>query len=160
MTISWDELDSLVGRTTQGSVPPFCVNCGYNLTGAVSARCPECGHYFTGKEWRQKAQQILRVARDLEQANQWARRGVGIGLSGAGVVVVQLLMNASCATTLLMLPALSAGLATIFLGLGVLRVPPLPVWTGDGIAPPRNYPAAVVCIVLGVIVATSTVFAI
>ena len=149
----------MANRGVQGAVPPFCVKCGYNLTGAISNRCPECGYHFSAKEWRDRARQILRVASNLKQANQWAHRGVWIGLGGVGLVLLQLITTGVCVELVLTLPAIIVGLATVCLGLGVFRVPSLPPWTSEGIAPPRDYTSAGLCVVLGTAVVAGAIFA-
>jgi hypothetical protein len=149
MPIELAQLERMIGNPRPGPIPPFCVNCGYNLTGAVSPRCPECGAYFSPKEWKVKAREALQRVQDIKDANQWARWGMWITAGGAGLLLIGLLMPGSCLALFGLVPAMLAGLMGLSMGIGVLRVPPLPHWVSDELAPQRDYPLALSGMILG-----------
>ncbi len=83
MPINPQELEHML-ENRGGSAPPFCVSCGYNLTGAVSSRCPECGCRFVGAEWRDKVEEINRRLYEARRAHEWLRPALGLAASGIG----------------------------------------------------------------------------
>ena len=157
MPIQLDELERLIGEPHVGPIPPFCSDCGYNLTGAVSHRCPECGNSFSTKEWKRQAWETLRRVQEIKEANDWARWGTWIALGGAGSLLVCLLARGVCIVGPLLVCAALAGFTGMVLGLGVFRIPRLPSWTADDFAPPRNYAFALAAMFVGAGVAAGGV---
>ena len=134
MPIETDELDRLVEGGRPSPFPPFCVACGYSLTGAVSERCPECGNLFNAKEWRQRAAELAQRSKQIGEANAWAARGLKIAIGGMVIVLIDLAVGNSWAGELLTKAALIGGVAALFLGLSVFRVGRLPVWASPTFA--------------------------
>jgi hypothetical protein len=152
MPIEPDELDRMTDRGRPVPFPPFCVACGYNLTGAASERCPECGHFFDVKEWRQQAAELGRRAEQIKEANGWAARGLKIAIGGMVMVLIDLAIRDSWARELLTKAALIGGVAALFLGLSVFRVGRLPLWAREWVTIPPNYALAAATAALGAVV--------
>ncbi len=152
MPIETDELDRITGSGQPVPFPPFCVWCGYNLTGAVSERCPECGNVFQAKEWRQRAAELAHRSQQIKEANKWASRGLKIAIGGIVMVLIDLAVGVSWAGELLTKAALIGGVAALFLGLSVFRVGRLPVWTRGLVTIPPNHVLAAITVGLGAIV--------
>ena len=152
MPIEPDELDRMTDRGRPVKFPPFCVACGYNLTGAASERCPECGDLFNAKEWRQRAAELAQRSKQIGEANAWAARGLKIAIGGMVVVFIDLAVGDSWAGELLTKAALMGGVAALFLGLSVFRVGRLPLWARQWVTIPPNYALAAVTAGLGAVV--------
>ena len=80
------ELEHMAGCDKPDDVAPFCLTCGYNLTGVVSARCPECGHYFDFKEWQKQVAELKSQIRDVENAVRCVPNGLKVAIGGAVVL--------------------------------------------------------------------------
>ena len=152
MPIESYELDRITGSGRPVPFPPFCVACGYNMTGAVSERCPECGYLFSVKEWRQRAAELAHRSEQIGEANKWAARGLKIAIGGLVLVLIHLAFGDSWAADLLSKAALIGGVAAMFLGLSVFRVGRSPVWARGLITIPPNYALGAVAAALGVLV--------
>jgi predicted RNA-binding Zn-ribbon protein involved in translation (DUF1610 family) len=152
MPIETDELNRITGSGRPVSFPPFCVKCGYNMTGAVSERCPECGYLFNAKEWRQRAAELAHRSEQIGEANVWAARGLKIAIGGMVMVLIDLAIGVSWAGGLLTKAALIGGVAALFLGLSVFRVGRLPVWASQLVTIPPNYALGFAAAVLGALV--------
>jgi len=152
MPIETDELDRFAEGGRSSPFPPFCVACGYNLTGAVSERCPECGYHFNAKEWRQRAAELAQRSKQIGEANSWAARGLKVAIGGMVMVLIDLAVGVSWAGELLTKAALIGGVAALFLGLSVFRVGRLPVWARGVVTIPPNHTLAAVTVGLGAIV--------
>ncbi len=152
MTIDHIELERLTGGPTDTAIPPFCVACGYNLTGLLSDRCPECGTVFVAAEWRVEAARINRLAARIRDANEWVHNGSKVVAAGVVLLVVILLVRGSWAEAFARIAAAICGTSATFLGIGVFRVKRLPLWAYERLAPSPAYAYAVGICVSGAII--------
>ncbi len=150
MPINPHELEHLL-EERGGSAPPFCVSCGYNLTGAVSSRCPECGCRFVGAEWRDKVEEINRRLYETRRAHEWVRPALGIAAASVAMMAITNFYRGSCFASLLRILALMGGVTGTFLGLGVFRVGRLPDWALAQLKEPPRYAMAIGTIALGLL---------
>lgn len=150
MPINPQELEHLLEERS-GSAPPFCVSCGYNLTGAVSSRCPECGCHFVGSEWRDRVEEINRRLYDARRAQEWLRAALGIAAASVAMMAVATFLRGSGFATLLRIFALTGGVTGTFLSLGVFRVGRLPDWALAQLKEPPPYAVAIGTIALGLL---------
>jgi len=116
------------------TISPFCLQCGYNLAGAISPQCPECGTVFVDKEWRKRAAEIIHLGVELQEANEWIDRAFVVGcIAGAGKFAA-LFLQGGIAAFACSLVAVVGGFSAFFLGLGVFRVGSLPAWCRNDIS--------------------------
>ncbi|MHC5112755.1 MAG: hypothetical protein ACYTHJ_23110 [Planctomycetota bacterium] len=146
------ELDRIVeNKTASGArIPPFCVHCDHNLSGTASMRCPECGTTFVAREWRARAAEVIQTARETQDANTWAGRGLwlgGLSLLGAAW---HALFPGFCAAEVGGLVGMFGGTASLFLGLGVFRFGSVPEWAREFASEP-DHGRAVACVFAGIV---------
>ncbi len=137
-------------------IPPFCIQCGYNLTGSVSGRCPECGTPFVEKDWKREADRIREHLREARDCNEWVRRGLFVALAGLGCSVLVYVTGNACVKTLLVLGGVGCGISAVFLALGVFRVRRVPEWARERLGTAPNYSLAVLTVLLGVLAVAAT----
>ena len=150
MPIDQDYLDRMVDRGDPGPIAPFCANCGYNMTGAVSNRCPECGHVFDPVEWKQRAQAFKQQMTEAREAAEWARYALLLGLGTLVVALICQVVPLGCFAALIRIGTLIAGVAATLLGLGVFRVQRPPAQVAEESPLSSGYLQAVGAIILGV----------
>ncbi len=150
MPIEHRELDQIVGPKP-GPIPPFCVRCGYNLLGAVSTRCPECGQTFVAKEWQQRAAEYVHFGNQIRTANEWADRGLYIAVAAALVTAFRFAFAGSCMSEVCRILVAITGVCCVFLGIGTYRVPRLPDWVTEQLAPQPKRDIGSILILAGLV---------
>jgi len=158
MSLTWDELDHMLPkRAWRTPLPPTCGKCSYNLTGLTENRCPECGTPFKWKDVQKRATQAWTLALRLRYANQDAKLGVILGLSGW--LAIGLVRLAAAKIHFLVatvhLTAFIAGVLAIVLGAQMLNLRRVPHWLRTYISdpPPRIWlGAGATCLGLSLIV--------
>lgn len=148
MAIETQELDRLAGGRPS-PVPPFCLGCGYDLTGAVSAQCPECGRVFVAKEWWQNVAEIQGRAHQMKEINEWVSHGLKLAVASLVVSLIPLLIGPSCMAHVLEILAVLGGIPAVLLGLGAFRAKRLPAWARARMALSPDYTRAVGAVLLG-----------
>lgn len=132
MPLDTTHLERMMGQRGPRDVPPFCLACGYNLTGAASARCPECGHYFVHKEWRREVERVKQQVNEAKDSILLASVGLTVAIAGLVIRVFGVLMGTgglvAGGTRGI---AIVCGVAAVFLGLGALRAGMLPAWARE-----------------------------
>ncbi len=146
-------LDLLMGGDWHPDLHPFCLHCGYDLTGSVSDRCPECGHAFSRKEIEREAYALKTQLRQLDTVNDCVRIGFRLGVIGSALVVPTVLFKWTgwWGAALGSVAGIVCGVAAFFLGLTVLRLARLPAWARQRLPTPVNYGMAYGAVFLGVI---------
>lgn len=138
--------------------PPYCVGCGYDLTGAVSEQCSECGRYFVRKEWREHVAGIKRRMYQVEEANDWAV--VGLKGAGAGMVLLILCVVVKHGYSVMFFRGVAGilGIVAALMGLGVFRAGSLPEWARERLKHRPHRAIAAGAILVGLVDATLAIF--
>jgi hypothetical protein len=129
-------------------LPPMCPKCGYNLTGLPEPRCPECGGEFLWTELRKNARRAYHAFQQADDANDLASAGQYTAGVGAAALLVFWLLGWG---GLGRVTAVFLGLATVGLGLQVLRAARIPEWAAGLVRVRPNYNRGVVVALLGAI---------
>lgn len=121
-----------MGERGSSDVPPFCLTCGYNLTGSVSDRCPECGQVFVHKEWQREVDRIKLQVSEAKDSILLASVGLKVAVAGLVIRVLGVMWGAGGLVAWAGRGiAMVCGVAAVFLGLGALRAGRLPVWVRE-----------------------------
>lgn len=132
MVIDPKYLDYLVGREDHADVTPFCLACGYNLTGSVSNRCPECGTYINTAKWRDQTTAMKAKIQQTEDGVIWVVFGRNLALVGLAIRLVTLAIGYGGALAAVgRFGAFMAGFCAFFLGLSAFRQRSLPAWARE-----------------------------
>lgn len=157
MPFSRHELNRMIGER-KSRPTPFCLSCGYNLTGAVSDRCPECGHHFNARDWQRELEYVERLLREYRVAGQWLRIALGAVLVGAALYLFSLLAAGSCLGRSLRVLAAVLGFGGALQGVGIFRMGRLPLWARENLTEKPRYELAVCALFLGLLVGSMVLF--
>lgn len=154
--IEYDELNRISGGARpKSTVAPFCIECGYNLSGAVSAQCPECGTLFDRKRWEELSRLVARRVEQLREANEWANHAMVLAVGAACTEILCWVGRYSLLSLIASPLAWLGGFISFFLGLAVFRAAPWAVLapTSQPLKPDRQ--TALIDVVLGAGVMTA-----
>lgn len=116
-----------MGERGSSDIPPFCLTCGYNLTGSVSDRCSECGQVFVHKEWKREVDRIKEQVSEAKDSILLASVGLKVAIAGLVIRVIGVVLGADGLVAWAGRGiAMVCGVAAVFLGLGALRAGMLP----------------------------------
>ncbi|MBI1825292.1 MAG: zinc ribbon domain-containing protein [Planctomycetes bacterium] len=149
----WVDLSHLIAPHASPSlpeIPPFCGECGYNMTGLPSNRCPECGTIFDKTQWRERLRQAKELRQELVTANESARMGRNLGGIGLAVAGLSFLLRNSWMGSIVALAAATLGISAAFLGLNVYRAMLVPRWACVVLPQPERG-LALQAIILGIV---------
>ncbi len=160
MPLEWEQLDRLTDHTgTDVDIPPFCLNCGYNLIGAVSSRCPECGTHFDAHEWRRLATVLKRQRQEFEEAATWVKLGCKAAGIALAVVILGMVIRPGWGMFFFRAVGVLGGFAALFLGLNRVRVGQAPKGVPAGLFPSGDMMLAVASILLGLAAGVGAILA-
>ena len=150
--IDTDILDLLMGDQWHPDLHPFCLYCGYDLTGSVSNRCPECGRAFSRRELEKAAYKLKAEIRQLDSINEVLQVALVLGIVGMAVVVptVVLKWTGPWGAVLGKLFGVACGVAAFFTGLTVVRLLKVPPWARRKLKTPVDYGKAYGAVFLGI----------
>lgn len=155
MAIDTHILDLLMGNEWDPNIQPFCLHCGYDLTGSVSDRCPECGMAFSHREVVREAYALKTKIRQLMTIDHWIKAGFYVGIAGAVPVLAFVLFKLAGAGGALELFSriigVMCGVPSICMGLSVLRILQLPPWAREKLAERISLPKAYLAATLGLV---------
>ncbi len=147
------ELDTMLGGAWHPDLHPFCLRCGYDLTGSVSDRCPECGGAFSRRQIEREAYAIKSRIRQLEFVPDVVSAAFRLAAVGALVTIPIIVFNAKFG---IVLPILCRNLARLCGGLSfllvlsslqVLRLPP---WARARMKQPVDFSRVAITILLAI----------
>ena len=147
MPIKTGEFDQVTGGST-GPLPPFCLTCGYNLSGAVSSRCPECGQIFVAKEWREEVVRFMAWAHQIKEVNGWIATGLKTSVAGLVLLALWIMVQGNCMAVVFRVAGGLCGGIAFFLALGAFRAQRLPPWIRDLLDVKPDYAKAVGTLIL------------
>lgn len=137
MSMTWDELDQLrPSKDWHLPLPPTCRKCAYNLTGLREDRCPECGTPFTWREVRQRVAHIWGLTLRLRHANEDARTGLIMALSGWFALGFAFLVGSGLLIGFARIVAFLAAFMGLILGSQVLNLRRVPTWARPYVGDP------------------------
>ncbi|GMU38620.1 MAG: hypothetical protein KJ057_03975 [Phycisphaerae bacterium] len=143
--IETHDLDLMMGDDWRQSMPPVCLECGYDLTGSVSDRCPECGIYFSRRELSEYINSLKLELRVLRSVNDWIKAGFWLALIALACLVLGWVVGRMYVPLISPLGRLMAcvfALPGFCLSLSVIRVYRLPAWSRQWLTAPIRFDLA------------------
>lgn len=142
------------GEFWSESIPPICLDCGYNLLHSVSDRCPECGMPFSYRELRKAIADVKSMLLVLRGMREGVVAGFRVGLIGLGLVFAGFLVKEAFGWRMADMGArvlaFFLGFAAIMLSLSATRIWRLPRWARPFVRPPVPFEQACIGGVAGV----------
>lgn len=145
IVIETHDLDLMMGDDWRQSMPPVCLECGYDLTGSVSDRCPECGIYFSRRELSEYINSLKLELRVLRSVNDWIKAGFWLALIALACLVLGWVVGRMYVPLISPLGRLMAcvfALPGFCLSLSVIRVYRLPAWSRQWLTAPIRFDLA------------------